>query len=95
MKADLKQYTVREVIDGFIFNELEGKGLYGLAGKLVIQPEYQRHYIYGDGRMLFLVHEIAWPKDVPEEMYPLYHDSFRERIIKAKQAAAVPGGGEE
>lgn len=50
MKADLKHYTVDEVVDGFIFNELEGKGLYGLAGKLVIQPEYQRHYIYGDGK---------------------------------------------
>ena len=50
MKAELKQYSVREVIEGFVFNELEGKGLYGLSGKLVIQPEYQRHYIYGDGR---------------------------------------------
>lgn len=50
MKADLKQYTVREVVEGFYFNELEGKGVHGLSGKLVIQPEYQRHYIYGDGR---------------------------------------------
>ena len=50
MKADLKQYTVREVVEGFVYNELEGKGLYGLAGKLVIQPEYQRNYIYGDGK---------------------------------------------
>lgn len=43
MKADLKYYTVREVVEGFVYNELEGKGLYGLAGKLVIQPEYQRN----------------------------------------------------
>lgn len=50
MKAELRQYTVREVVEGFVFNELEGKGLFGLAGRLVIQPEYQRHYIYGDGR---------------------------------------------
>lgn len=50
MKADLKHYTVREIVEGFVYNELEGKGLYGLAGKLVIQPEYQRNYIYGDGR---------------------------------------------
>jgi hypothetical protein len=28
---------------------LEGKGLYGLGGKLTIQPEYQRNYIYSDG----------------------------------------------
>lgn len=50
MKATLRQYTVRQILEGFVFNELEGKGLFGLAGKLVIQPEYQRHYIYGDGK---------------------------------------------
>ncbi|MBA3833769.1 MAG: DUF262 domain-containing protein [Chthoniobacterales bacterium] len=50
MKTELKRYSVKEVLEGFVFNELEGKGLYGLAGELVIQPEYQRHYIYGDGR---------------------------------------------
>jgi hypothetical protein len=50
MKAELRQYTVREITAGFFYNELEGKGLYGLSGKLVIQPEYQRNYIYGDGR---------------------------------------------
>lgn len=42
--------TVREIIDGFEYNELEGRGLFGLAGKLIIQPEYQRSYIYNDGK---------------------------------------------
>ena len=42
--------TVREIIDGFVYNELEGKGLFGLSGKLTIQPEYQRNYIYADGK---------------------------------------------
>jgi len=50
MKADLKTYSVKEVTEGFVYNEFEGKGLYGLSGKLVIQPEYQRNYIYGDGK---------------------------------------------
>ena len=50
MDTDLKPYTVREMVEGFVFNELEGKGLFGLDGELVIQPEYQRHYIYGDGK---------------------------------------------
>lgn len=50
MKTDLKSYTVAETVDGFVYNELEGKGLFGLAGKLVIQPEYQRNYIYNDGK---------------------------------------------
>ncbi len=50
MKTELKHYTVREICEGFVFNVLEGKGLFGLAGRLTIQPEYQRNYIYEDGR---------------------------------------------
>ena len=50
MKTQLKQYTVEKVLEGFVYNEFEGKGLFGLAGKLVIQPEFQRHYIYNDGQ---------------------------------------------
>jgi hypothetical protein len=42
--------TIRDIVDGFIYNELEGKGLFGLSGKLTIQPEYQRSYIYNDGK---------------------------------------------
>jgi 5-methylcytosine-specific restriction endonuclease McrA len=50
VKAELKHYTVEQVLEGFVYNELEGKGLFGLDGKLVIQPEYQRNYIYNDGK---------------------------------------------
>ena len=47
MKTILKAtITVKEICDGFVYNELEGKGLFGLSGKLTIQPEYQRNYIY-------------------------------------------------
>src|SRR4030067_2899071 len=38
--------TVKDICDGFVYNELEGKGFFGLSGKLTIQPEYQRNYIY-------------------------------------------------
>lgn len=41
--------TIAELCDGFVYNQLEGKGLFGLAGKLTIQPEYQRNYIYVEG----------------------------------------------
>lgn len=50
MKTELKQYSVRDICVGFTYNELEGKGLYGLSGALTIQPEYQRNYIYADGK---------------------------------------------
>lgn len=42
--------TIEDVCQGFVYNEYEGKGLFGLSGKLVIQPEYQRNYIYADGK---------------------------------------------
>ena len=51
MKATLRtDITVKDICEGFVYNELEGKGLYGLSGTLTIQPEYQRNYIYADGK---------------------------------------------
>jgi len=51
MNTTLKtEITVKDICEGFVYNELEGKGLFGLAGKLTIQPEYQRNYIYADGK---------------------------------------------
>lgn len=47
LKTDI---TIKEICNGFTYNELEGKGLFGLSGKLTIQPEYQRNYIYADGK---------------------------------------------
>ena len=50
MKTTLRtDITVGDVCKGFIYNDFEGKGLFGLSGKLVIQPEFQRNYIYADG----------------------------------------------
>ena len=47
MKTTLRtDITVRDICEGFVYDRNEGKGLYGWGGKLVIQPEYQRHYIY-------------------------------------------------
>lgn len=47
MKTTLRtDITIRDICNGFVYNELEGKGLFGLSGHLVIQPEYQRNYIY-------------------------------------------------
>lgn len=43
-------WTVGDVCEGFVFDRNEGKGLFGLGGRLIIQPEYQRNYIYGDGK---------------------------------------------
>ncbi|MGM0259360.1 HNH endonuclease family protein [Enterococcus sp. AZ102] len=50
MDTKLIQYSIEEITNGFVYNEFEGKGLFGLSGKLTIQPEYQRNYIYADGK---------------------------------------------
>ncbi len=50
MKTTLRtDLTVADICNGFVYNQLEGKGLFGLGGKLTIQPEYQRNYIYAEG----------------------------------------------
>lgn len=48
MEKELKIYTVKELCEGFTYSNVDGKGLYGLAGKLTIQPEYQRNYLYSE-----------------------------------------------
>lgn len=49
LRTDL---TVKDLCGSFVYNELEGKGLFGMGGRLVIQPEYQRNYIYADGKKM-------------------------------------------
>lgn len=53
--------SIADICKGFTYNELEGKGLYGLDGKLTIQPEYQRNFIYaadGGKREQAVIHSI-------------------------------------
>ena len=51
MITELKtEITIKDICEGFTYNEYEGKGLFCLSGKLTIQPEYQRNYIYADGK---------------------------------------------
>ncbi len=51
MKTELViNLTVSDICEGFVYNTYEGKGLFGWSGKLTIQPEYQRNYIYADGK---------------------------------------------
>ena len=51
MKTTLRtDITIADICKDFDYNEIEGKGLFGLGGNLVIQPEYQRNYIYADGK---------------------------------------------
>ena len=52
MKTELHtEWTLKDITEGFVYNELEGKGLYGMSSRLTIQPEYQRNYIYASANM--------------------------------------------
>lgn len=48
METTLQKYTVKQICEGFTYSETDNKGLYGLAGTLTIQPEYQRNYLYSE-----------------------------------------------
>lgn len=51
MKTTLyTNWTVGDISKGFVYDKNENKGLFGLDGQLIIQPEYQRNYLYGDGK---------------------------------------------
>ena len=65
MKTQLiTDWTVEDICKGFAFDKNEGKGLFGMDGKLVIQPEYQRNYIYDkDGKDVDVIVSIL--KDYP------------------------------
>ena len=60
MKTTLHtDWTVGDICKGFVFDQNEGKGLFGLDGQLIIQPEYQRNYIYGGtGRDVAVVESL-------------------------------------
>lgn len=60
----ITDWTVEDICKGFAFDKNEGKGLFGMDGKLVIQPEYQRNYIYDkDGKDVDVIVSIL--KDYP------------------------------
>jgi hypothetical protein len=58
MKTTFRTEIVKDICEGSVYNELEGKSLFGLSGKLTIQPEYQCNYICVDGKKDIVQEEI-------------------------------------
>lgn len=51
MKTELHtNWTVGDISHDFEYNSYEDRGVFGFNRQLIIQPEYQRHYIYNDGK---------------------------------------------
>lgn len=60
-KKLITTWTVGDICKGFIYDKNEGKGLFGLNGQLIVQPEYQRNYIYdqnGDEKAIDVIRSL-------------------------------------
>ncbi len=96
--------TVKDICEGFVYNELEGKGLFGLSGKLTIQPEYQRNYIYasdGGKREIAVIESIlkGYPigliyfNQVSENNLEVLDGQLGVRIWLEHQVGGIPSVG--
>lgn len=81
MEAIPKFFTVKELFEGFVYSESEQKGLFGLAGKLTIQPEYQRNYIYCENESRA---EAAVIDSVLKNILWAFSISTRKRMVRSK-----------
>ena len=85
MKTELHtEWMVKDICEGFVYNELEGKGLFGMNGKLTIQPEYQRNYIYADGKKDVAVIDSVL-KDYPIGLIYFNKTSFSRVVLNSQQ----------
>ena len=60
-KQLVTNWTVGDICEGFVYDKNEGKGLFGLNGQLIVQPEYQRNYIYdqnGDEKAIDVIRSL-------------------------------------
>lgn len=86
MKTTLvTDWTIKDICEGFCFSSLEGKGLYGLNGKLTIQPEYQRNYIYNDGEKDVSVIQSILKKYPIGLMYFVKTDENKYEVLDGQQ----------
>ena len=61
MKIELKEFTVREVFNGYMNNA--ENGVIGYGGRLNIRPAYQREFIYKDKQRNAVIETVK--KDFP------------------------------
>ena len=57
MNIELKWITIREIVSGYIDNDIEG--IRGYSGKLNIRPKYQREFVYDDKKQKLVINSIV------------------------------------
>ena len=56
MKVELQPIKIREIVNGFVDNDVEG--CKGLGGSLDIRPKYQRNFVYDDKKRDAVIHSV-------------------------------------
>ena len=82
MKIELKEITVRELVNGFQDNH--ENGVVGFGGKLDIRPPYQREFIYKDKQRDAVINTLT--KDYPlNVMYWAVQEDGNFEVIDGQQ----------
>ena len=82
MKIQLKEVTVKKLVEGFADNAEQGVVAYG--GKLDIRPPYQREFIYKDKQRDAVIDTVR--KDYPlNVMYWAVRDDGHFEVIDGQQ----------
>lgn len=82
MKIQLKEITVKELVEGYLDNEEQGVRGYG--GKLDIRPPYQREFVYKDKQRDAVIHTLT--NDFPlNVMYWTVREDGSYEVIDGQQ----------
>ena len=82
MKIELKEISIREVVEGYADNEEEG--VVGYGGSLDIRPKYQREFVYDDKKRNAVIDTIrkGFPLNV---MYWVVSDEGSYEVMDGQQ----------
>ncbi|MBQ9103525.1 MAG: DUF262 domain-containing protein [Clostridia bacterium] len=82
MKIELKEITIREVVENYIDSNEEG--VYGYNGKLNIRPKYQREFVYDEKKRNAVIETIQ--KNFPlNVMYWVKNDNGTFEVLDGQQ----------
>jgi hypothetical protein len=82
MKIKLKEIPIKDVVEGYLNNDIEG--VIGYSGKLNIRPKYQREFIYKDKQRDAVIETVrkSFPLNV---MYWVKNDDNTYEVMDGQQ----------
>jgi hypothetical protein len=82
MKIELKEITVREVVNGYVNSDEEG--VVGYGGLLNIRPKYQREFVYKDKQRDAVI-ETIWKNFPLNVMYWVANGNHSFEVLDGQQ----------